>query len=113
MEQHETDAASVAPDGEVTGTRPARGARGSYAKGQAKRQEILDAALVVFGRSGFHSGSLREIAKRVNLTPAGLMHHFSGKEELFTEVLRQRDARVQGAAGDVSEFTLLEQVRKV
>jgi AcrR family transcriptional regulator len=113
MEQHETDAASVAPDGEVTGTRPARGTRGSYAKGQAKRQEILDAALVVFGRSGFHSGSLREIAKRVNLTPAGLMHHFSGKEELFTEVLRQRDARVQGAAGDVSEFTLLEQVRKV
>ncbi|WP_022889573.1 TetR/AcrR family transcriptional regulator [Agromyces italicus] len=90
-----------------------RARRGSYAKGQAKRQEIVDAALVVFGRSGFHSGSLREIAKRVDLTPAGLMHHFSGKEELFTEVLRQRDARVQAAAGDVSELTLLEQVRKV
>ena len=73
----------------------------------------MDAALVVFGRSGYHSGSLREIAKRVNLTPAGLMHHFAGKEELFTEVLRQRDARVQAAAGDVSESTLLEQVRKV
>ena len=82
-------------------------------RGQAKRQEIVDAALVVFGRSGYHSGSLREIAKRVNLTPAGLMHHFAGKEELFTEVLRQRDARVQAAAGDVSESTLLEQVRKV
>lgn len=73
----------------------------------------MDAALVVFGRHGFHSGSLREIAKRVNLTPAGLMHHFASKEELFTEVLRQRDARVQAAAGDISEFTLLEQVRKV
>ena len=26
---------------------------------------------------GFHSGSLREIAKRVGLTPTGLMHHFA------------------------------------
>ncbi|GAA1111820.1 TetR/AcrR family transcriptional regulator [Arthrobacter flavus] len=87
--------------------------RGSYAKGQAKRQEILDAALVVFGRSGFHSGSLREIAKRVALTPAGLMHHFATKEELFTEVLRQRDERVKEAAGDVAEDTLLQQMRRV
>lgn len=87
--------------------------RGSYPKGQAKRQEIVDAALVVFGRSGYHSGSLREIAKRVELTPAGLMHHFGSKEELFTEVLRQRDERVRTAAGEVSEDTLLEQVRKV
>lgn len=108
-----TGDANVDASGGGAVARPTRGARGSYAKGQAKRQEIVDAALVVFGRSGFNSGSLREIAKRVNLTPAGLLHHFSGKEELFTEVLRQRDARVQAAAGDVSEFTLLEQVRKV
>lgn len=93
--------------------RTQRTARGSYAKGQAKRREIIEAALAVFGRSGFHSGSLREIAKRVDLTPAGLLHHFSSKEELFAEVIRERDARVQAAAGDVSEFTLLEQVRKV
>ncbi len=87
--------------------------RGSYAKGQAKRQEILDAALVVFGRSGFHSGSLREIAKRVGLTPAGLVHYFADKEELFTEVLRQRDERVRAVAGEVAEQSLLEQMRRV
>ena len=87
--------------------------RGSYAKGQAKQQQIVDAALIVFGRSGFHSGSLREIAKRVELTPAGLMHHFASKEELFTEVLRQRDQKVQAAAGDVAEETLLAQMRSV
>lgn len=87
--------------------------RGSYPKGQAKRQEIVDAALVVFGRSGWHSGSMREIAKRVGLTPAGLLHHFKGKEELFTEVLRQRDQKVQNAAGDVTELHLIDQVRNV
>ncbi|MFC6356476.1 TetR/AcrR family transcriptional regulator [Luethyella okanaganae] len=89
------------------------GSRGSYAKGQARRQQIVDAALVVFGRSGYHSGSLREVAKRVGLTPAGLLHHFATKEELFTEVLRQRDERVRDAAGDPSEHTLIDQARKV
>jgi len=94
-------------------TQPTPSPRGSYPKGQARRQQIVDAALAVFARGGFHSGSLREIAKRVELTPAGLMHHFATKEELFTEVLRQRDERVRAAAGDVSETTLLEQTRNV
>lgn len=90
-----------------------RGPRGSYAKGQARRQQIVDEALRVFSRTGFHSGSLREIAKRVGLTPTGLMHHFSDKEELFTEVLRQRDASVRSAAGDPAEHTLIQQAEKV
>jgi AcrR family transcriptional regulator len=87
--------------------------RGSYPKGQARRQQIVDAALAVFAKGGFHSGSIREIAKRAELTPAGLMHHFSSKEELFTEVLRQRDEKVRAAAGEVTEEGLLDQVRKV
>lgn len=87
--------------------------RGSYPKGQAKRQQIVDEALAVFAKSGYHSGSLREIAKRVGLTPAGVVHHFASKEALFTEVLTQRDARVREAAGDVSENSLLQQTRKV
>lgn len=87
--------------------------RGSYPKGKARRQQILDTALEVFARAGFHSGSLREIARRVGLTNAGVMHHFASKEELFIEVLRQRDDRVREAAGDVSELTLVEQTRAV
>jgi AcrR family transcriptional regulator len=94
-------------------TSRARAPRGSYAKGQARRQQIVDEALVVFARGGFHSGSLREIAKRVGLTPTGLMHHFANKEELFTEVLRQRDESIREAAGDPHEHTLIEQATKV
>jgi AcrR family transcriptional regulator len=90
-----------------------RAKRGSYAKGQARRQQIVDEAVVVFARSGFTSGSLREVAKRVGLTPAGLLHHFATKEELFAEVVRQRDARVREAAGDPAEHTMLEQTAKV
>lgn len=90
-----------------------RGPRGSYAKGQATRQAIVDEAIAVFSRAGFHNGSLREIAKRVGLTPAGLLHHFADKEELFAEVLRQRDERVRAAAGDPAEHTLVQQAEKV
>ncbi|MCW2165306.1 transcriptional regulator, TetR family [Microbacterium hydrothermale] len=90
-----------------------RARRGSYAKGQQTRQRIVDEAVVVFGRSGVTAGSLREVATRVGLTPAGLMHHFASKEELFAEVLRQRDDRVRAAAGDPHEHTLVEQMQRV
>lgn len=90
-----------------------RGSRGSYATGQARRQAIVDEALAVFSRTGFHGGSLREIAKRVGVTPAGLLHHFADKEELFAEVLRQRDEKVRAAAGDPGEHTLIEQAKRV
>lgn len=67
--------------------------RGQYAKGQLKRQEILDAALDLFAQNGYDRTSVREIARAVGLSQAGLLHYFTSKEELFTEVLRRRDSR--------------------
>ncbi|NKY10424.1 TetR/AcrR family transcriptional regulator [Cellulomonas hominis] len=66
--------------------------RGPYAKGLAKREEILDAAVELYARDGYDRTSVREIARATGLSQAGLLHHFSGKEELFAEVLRRRDA---------------------
>lgn len=97
----------------MTGDGMPRALRGSYPKGQVRRQRIVDEAVLVFGRSGVTSGSLREVAKRVGLTPAGVLHYFATKEELFAEVLRQRDERVRDAAGDPAEHTLVEQMGKV
>ena len=65
--------------------------RGSYAKGVAKREEILTAALDVIARNGYGRASVRELADAVGLSQAGLLHYFSSKEELFAEVLRKRD----------------------
>lgn len=65
--------------------------KGSYAKGIAKREQILSRALEVFAEKGYRKASLREIAESVGLSQAGLLHHFSSKEELFSEVLRKRD----------------------
>ena len=67
--------------------------RGQYAKGMAKRQEILDAALDLFAQNGYDRTSVREIARLVGLSQAGLLHYFTSKEDLFAEVLKRRDAR--------------------
>lgn len=65
--------------------------RGSYAKGVAKREEILTVALQVIAQNGYSRTSVRELADAVGLSQAGLLHYFSSKEELFTAVLQKRD----------------------
>ncbi|GLI27131.1 TetR family transcriptional regulator [Agromyces rhizosphaerae] len=65
--------------------------RGAYAKGVAKREEILAAALDVIAREGYSRTSLKEIADAVGLSKAGVLHYFGSMEELFVEVLRRRD----------------------
>lgn len=67
--------------------------RGAYAKGIAKREEILERALEVIARDGYDGASIRAIADAVDLTQAGVLHYFDSKEELYTEVLRKRDMK--------------------
>jgi Transcriptional regulator len=65
--------------------------RGPYAKGIAKREEILTRTLDVIAREGYRGASVKELAEAVGLTQAGLLYHFGTKEELFAEILRKRD----------------------
>jgi len=65
--------------------------RGSYAKGIAKRGEILTTALELVAQQGFRRTSIKDIADAVGLTQAGLLHYFDSKDELWVEVLRRRD----------------------
>ena len=65
--------------------------RGSYAKSEERRREILEAALEVFAVSGFRSGSIRDVAERVGMSEAGLLYHFPTKNVLLTAVLDERD----------------------
>ncbi|WP_144712620.1 TetR/AcrR family transcriptional regulator [Curtobacterium pusillum] len=65
--------------------------RGSYAKGIAKREEILTTALDLVARQGFRRTSIKDIADAVDLTQAGLLHYFDSKDELWVDILRRRD----------------------
>lgn len=72
----------------TTTEEPLRG----YAKGRARREEILETARALFGEVGYRSASLREIAARCGLSHPGLLHHFPTKEALLEAVLVRRDA---------------------
>lgn len=69
-------------------------ARGPYRKGVERRREIVAEAAKLFGESGYTHSSMRELAKRVGLSQALLLHYFSDKEDLLVEVLNLRDASV-------------------
>ncbi|MDM7830340.1 TetR/AcrR family transcriptional regulator [Cellulomonas edaphi] len=66
-------------------------ARQGYARGRATREEILDAAMRLFGDVGYHTASLREVASRVGISHPGLLHHFASKAVLLAAVLERRD----------------------
>jgi len=70
---------------------PANTKRGPYAKGVARRAQILAAALEAYATSGPQGPSLRSIADSVNLTEAGVLHYFDSKDELLVEILAARD----------------------
>ncbi|SDW86959.1 transcriptional regulator, TetR family [Arthrobacter sp. cf158] len=78
-------------------------ARGSYAKTESRRREILAAAIDVFSTSGYRSGSMQEIADKIGITKAGLLHHFRSKEALLEAVLTLRDAESWATAGIVTD----------
>lgn len=68
------------------------GARGPYAKGVQRRQEILDETLDVIASRGIDGTSLRAIGEAIGVSHAALRHYFSSREALLVEVLRERDA---------------------
>lgn len=68
--------------GGSTRTRPAT---------RRKRAEILDAAIDIFGNKGYANGTLADIAERVEMTHAGVLHHFGSKQNLLLEMLTYRD----------------------
>jgi AcrR family transcriptional regulator len=67
--------------------------RGAYAKTEARKSAILEAAFQIFAANGYRSGSIRDVAEIVGISEAGLLHHFPNKVALLEGVLRERDAR--------------------
>lgn len=65
--------------------------RGNYAATEARKVAILDAALDVFGSNGYHGSSLKQVADRVGISEAGILHHFGNKSGLLQAVLNRRD----------------------
>jgi len=61
------------------------------AKGEDRKQRILDVAQRLLTRNGWRNTTLAQIAGEAGVTPAGLLHHFESKEHLLHAVLDARD----------------------
>ncbi len=88
--------------------------RGPYAKTARRRAEIVDSATSVFSTRGYRGGSLREIAKQLDLSLTAVVHHFPSKSALLVAVLEsadsahadsfQADSRNEGVAHAVLQY---------
>ena len=68
-----------------------RGPGRPRAGSEDKRVRILNEAVVLFGEHGYAGTSLADIANAADISKAGLLHHYSSKDELFAKVLERRD----------------------
>ncbi|MET9214026.1 MULTISPECIES: TetR/AcrR family transcriptional regulator [unclassified Nocardia] len=81
------------------------------AKGEDRRQRIVAVAQRLLTRNGWRNTSLAMIAREAGVSPAGLLHHFSSKNQLLHAVLDARDAddlQQADLRGD-----LIEEIEKV
>ncbi|MDQ4104184.1 MAG: TetR/AcrR family transcriptional regulator [Actinomycetota bacterium] len=74
---------------------------------QARRRELLDAALQEFGNRGYYLTQMEHVAATAGVSKALLYQHFGSKEDLFAAVTEQvvegfmrRLPEVLGTAGD-------------
>jgi AcrR family transcriptional regulator len=58
-------------------------------KAQQTRQRIMDAALNVFSRKGFHDTRIDDIADEAQSSKGGVYFHFPGKEQLFLALIEE------------------------
>jgi AcrR family transcriptional regulator len=79
-------------------TRPTAGGTPRLPAAQ-RRQQLLEVALEVFGREGFHHTSMNDLAEAAGVTKPVLYQHFGSKRELYLEVLGEVGGRLMDAVG--------------
>lgn len=77
---------------------------------------ILDAAIELFVRNGYHGTSIDDIMSKVGLTKGAFYSHFSGKDQLFMTILEGYRSHFIGglkAAIDDHDGNALEKINRV
>ncbi|MBI4173058.1 MAG: TetR/AcrR family transcriptional regulator [Actinobacteria bacterium] len=82
---------------------------------EEKRRVILDAAVRVFARKGYHGSRVGDIAEEAGIAHGLLYHYFASKEEVLATVFRENWGRLLEAFHQVeaSGEPALEQLSRV
>jgi AcrR family transcriptional regulator len=65
----------------------------SPARAAARRQQIIDAALICFAERGFHKATLQDVVHASGLSPGSIYCHFASKEDIVYAVVDARHRR--------------------
>jgi AcrR family transcriptional regulator len=68
---------------------------------EARAEEILDAALTVFGESGFARAKIENVARLAGVSKGTVYCYFDSKESLFREMVR---AKVVASLAEAEDF---------
>lgn len=74
-----------------------------------RRRQILDAAVRVFARQGFHSTRVADIADEADVAYGLVYHYFDSKENVLDELFRQRWSLLIEAIEQADESSLSPQ----
>ncbi|GIW06427.1 MAG: TetR family transcriptional regulator [Dehalococcoidia bacterium] len=67
-------------------------------RARARRDSILEAALRVFARAGYHLASVDAIAREANTSKGGVYFHFPSKETIFLLLLDRAASQLRARA---------------
>ncbi len=67
-----------------------------------KRERILDAAIKVFARSGYHGSRVSDIAREAGIAYGLVYHYFKNKEEILGSIFEQRWGGFLAALEDIA-----------
>lgn len=59
----------------------------------ARRSEILDAAIACFSRDGLHGTTMHDIVRQSGLSPGAIYNYFKSKEEIIAAIASRRQAK--------------------
>jgi AcrR family transcriptional regulator len=80
-----------------------------------KRRVLLEAAVHVFARRGYHASRVGDIAEEAGVAHGLLYHYFSSKDEVLETIFRETWTELLAAVRDVEESgaPAREQIRQV
>jgi AcrR family transcriptional regulator len=79
------------------------GRTNGYARGRARREQILESATELFARTGYRNATILDIAEQAGISRTGLLHHFPSKEALLEAVLMKRDLDDDASFGETPD----------
>ncbi len=107
MSQPQPDPSMLGEQGsarDATVSKPSTARRSPRQRRHARtRQAILDAARRIVAQEGAEALSMREIARRIDYSPAGLYEYFDGKEDIIGAICVEGSQRLADHLSSVPE----------